>query len=314
VRRVDFHVHLLPDEYVAVLPDPARMLLPLPMPSRENLEAMMARCAIDAAVLSIGPPGAYFGDQGRANETARAANEGLAKVVRDDPSRFGALALLPLPDVASALAETAYALDVLGLDGVNLMSSVAGTYPGDPAWEPLLAELSRRGAYVYLHPGIPPYTPPLARVHPVWMYEVPFETTRAVCNLIYSGTLDRHPGVRWQLAHMGGDVPFLADRLASLADRQPDKAAGAARGLLAYLGDFYYDTGLSNSAPALAATFEVTPRNHVVFGTDWPYCALPDSGEPFPGLAVLDAGERALVESGNGSFLVPRLYRDDAIS
>lgn len=314
MRRVDFHLHLLPDEYVRMLPAAARALLPLPMPSLAALEEMMVRCAIDAAVLSVGPPGAYFGDQQRANEIARAANEELAKVVRGDPHRFAALALLPLPDVGSALAEAVYALDELGLDGVNLPSSVTGTYLGAPSWEPLMDELSRRNAYAYLHPGIPPYAPPLAGRHPVWMYEVPFETTRAVCNLIYSGTLDRHQGIRWQLAHLGGDVPFLADRLASLADREPEKATGAAKGLLAYLAEFYYDTGLSNSAPALAATWEVTPGDHIVFGSDWPYCALPSSSEPFPGLATLDAADRARIESGNGSVLVPRLFADSPVS
>lgn len=303
--RIDFHAHLLPDSYIEMLPD--TRMLPLPMPSRENLEAMMARCEIDAAVLSVGPPGAFFGDPGQAREIARAANEGLIAEARADRSRFAPLALLPLPDVEAALEELTHALDVLEFDGVTLLSNVAGTYLGDPAWEPLYAELSRRGAYVFLHPGLPPYTPPLVPEHPIWMYEVPFETTRAVSNLVYSGTLDRHPGIKWQLAHMGGDVPFLSHRLASLADRQPDKAAGAERYLLEYLPDFYYDTGLSNSAPALAATEAVAPAERILFGSDWPFCALPEQGEPFPGLSGLSPAARTAIESTNGAELVPRL-------
>jgi 6-methylsalicylate decarboxylase len=305
MTRIDFHAHLLPQAYIDLLPEGS--LFPAPSPTKGELDEMMRRCDTDAAVLSVSPPGAHFGDGGLEVEIARAANEGLAQLVAAEPTRYAALATLPVMDLAAALDEVAYSLDVLKLDGVMLLSNVAGTYLGDPAWEPLYAELSKRWAHVFLHPSFAPYPPPLAAVHPIWMYEFPFETTRAVCNLIYSGTADRCPGIRWQLAHMGGDVPFLAHRLASLAERE---SAGAAANLAApfleYLKDFYYDTGLSNNRPALAATLEVASISRVVFGTDWPYCALPDA-DPFPGLAGLTPDERRLVDAVNGADLVPRL-------
>ena len=187
-----------------------------------------------------------------------------------------------------------------------LLSNVAGTYLGDPALEPLFADLEEREAYVFVHPGFPPHALPLRQ--PVWLYEFPFETVRAVANLIYSGTLERHPGIRWQLSHLGGAVPFLAHRIASLADREPEQAAPAPAGALAYLSRLYYDTGLANNAPALAATREVTTLDHIVFGTDWPYAALPVEGDdPAPGLDVLGTGGRSAVDAGNAAALVPRL-------
>lgn len=300
MTRIDAHAHVLPPAYVDALGGVP--VLPAPL---EGLEAMMARHDIDAAVISTGPPGAFLGDAGRARELARVANEGIADIVRGAPDRFAGLALLPLPDVNGALEEISDALDRLSLDGVMLLTHVGGTYLGDRAWDPVLAELDRRGAYVFVHPTLPPYAPPIAQ-HPVWLYEFPLETVRAITQLVYAGALERFPGIRFQFAHLGGAAPFLAHRLASLAEREPAAAAAAPAGALEYLRRLHYDTGLSNNAPALAATREVTDLDHVVFGTDWPYAALPDGGDPAPDLDVLGAG-RAAVEAENIAALVPRL-------
>jgi 6-methylsalicylate decarboxylase len=279
--------------------------VPLPPTDLAGLQAAMERYEIDAAVISVGPPGAFVGDAADPRELARSANDGIADVVRDQPRRFAGLATLPLPSVEASLAELAYCLDELALDGVMLLSNVAGSYLGDSVLEPLLAALDERQAYVFLHPGFPPHALPLP--HPVWLYEFPFETVRAVANLIYSGTFARYQNIRWQLSHLGGAAPFLAHRIASLADREPEQASQAPAGALAYLRDLYYDTGLANNAPALAATRAVTDIDHIVFGTDWPYAALPpDGADPAPGLVVLGA-DRSAVDSANAGALVPRL-------
>jgi predicted TIM-barrel fold metal-dependent hydrolase len=297
--RIDCHAHVHPPAYRAPLGP-----IPLPPTDLAGLEAMMERHEIDAAVVSVGPPAAFIGDAADPRQLARLANDGIAEIVHAQPSRFAGLATLPLPNVEASLVELARCLDDLSLDGVMLLSNVAGTYLGDPSLAPLFAALNERGAYVFVHPGFPPHALPLP--HPVWLYEFPFETVRAVTNLIYTGTMERYPAIRWQLAHLGGAAPFLAHRIASLADREPDQASQAPAGALGYLRDCYYDTGLANNAPALAATREVTDLAHIVFGTDWPYAALPDAVDPAPDLAVLGV-ERAAVESDNAHALIPRL-------
>ncbi len=266
----------------------------------------MDRYEIDAAVMSLGPPGVWFGDAGLAAELARIVNEAVAGLVCSAPQRYAGLAVLPLPDVDASLEELGHALDVLALDGVALLSNVDGIYPGDERMEPVWSELDRRGAYVFLHPAPAPGGPFLSH-HPLWLYEFPFETTRAVVNLIYSGTLERSTGLRLQLAHLGGTAPFLAHRIASLAAREPDKAALAPSGALASLARCWFDTGLSNYASAVAATASVVPLERIVFGTDWPYAALPPSGDPAPELESL-GDQRALVDSLNAAALVPRLF------
>jgi 6-methylsalicylate decarboxylase len=301
--RIDCHAHVHPPAYRAALGD-----LPLPPTTLEGLQDAMERHAIDAAVVSVGPPGAFVGDAVDPRELARLANDGMAEIVRRQPNRFAGLATLPLPDVDAALAELERCYDELALDGVLLLSNVAGTYLGDETLEPLFAALDEREAYVFVHPGFPPNALPLP--HPVWLYEFPFETVRAVANVIYSGTLERHGRIRLQLSHLGGAAPFLAHRLASLADREPDQAALAPAGALTYLSRLFYDTGLTNNMPALAATLRVTDLEHVVFGTDWPYAALPTGGgDPAPDLQELGAERRAAVDGGNARALVPRLVQ-----
>lgn len=305
MKRIDAHAHVATQAYIDRVPAPGANLPKPPVVTAEQLLEMMDRYAIDAAVISTGPPGAFFGDQGAANETARLANEEIARAVAADRARFAGLAMLPLPDVDAALAELAHALDAMGLEGVMLLSHVAGTYLGDPAWEPLYAELDRRGAYVFLHPTVPANGAPLP--HPGWLYEFPFDTTRALANLIYTGTFERHPNIRWQVAHLGGATSILAHRIASLAAREPDKAAAAPAGALEYLSRLYYDTGLASNELAYSATARLAPADHIVFGTDWPYLALPEEpGDPAPELGFLPEAERAALERSNVTALVPR--------
>ncbi|MCW2995514.1 MAG: amidohydrolase 2, partial [Conexibacter sp.] len=291
--RIDAHAHVIPDAYRHELDRRQLLDFPLPPASAEGLAAMLERHAIDGAIVSPSPPGVAFGDQPLADHLARLLNEKLSAVRRDLPQCVGALAILPLPDVERALTELAYALDVLKLDGVMLLSNVLGTYLGDPALDPLMAELDRRATHVFIHPQQPPYAPPLGE-HPVWLYEYPFDTTRAVVNLIYSGTLERYPQITFQLSHLGGAAPYLGHRIASLATRVPAAGAAAPLGALAYLERLQYDTGLADNAIQLAAMRLVAPARQILFGTDWPYAPLPAAGDPQPALAAF-GDDRAAV-------------------
>jgi 6-methylsalicylate decarboxylase len=304
--RIDAHTHLFSAAYADAVAGIAGTGPRPPVLLRDDLEEYMDAYAVDAAVVSCGPPGVHFGDPGQAHELARMVNEDLAAVVRARPERFAALAILPLPDVAGALDELAFALDTLHMDGVALLSNVAGTYVGDPAWEPLYEELARRRAFVFLHPTFPPNGMPLD--YPAWLYEFPFETTRALTNLIYRGVFERYKSIRWQIAHAGGATAVLAPRIASLAERSPEDAAAAPAGVAAYLSSLFYDTGLANDELPYRAISMVAPTTQLVFGSDWPYLALPpEQGDPAPRLSFLSEEQRESLESGNVGALVPRL-------
>jgi len=258
---------------------------------------------VDAAVISMGGP---LRGSGTPAELARLLNEGFAELVREHPTRFGAIASLPLPDVDAALAELEHALDTLQLDGVLLLSNYQGVYLGDTRFDALFAELDRRGAYCFVHPDFPPVAP--LPDHPGRWYEFPFDTTRAVVNCALSGTFDRCPNVRMQWAHLGGTIPFIANRIHNQAARMPDVCAGMQLGMNDYFQRQWYDTGLSEYYGNLVATLGIAPIEHIVFGTDWPYTQLPEHGsDQQPALELLGHA-RPKVDAENAKALVPRLY------
>ncbi|MEN6591662.1 MAG: amidohydrolase family protein [Methanobacterium sp.] len=90
-----------------------------------------------------------------ARRLSRKTNEIYAGLIENHPERFGAFATLPLPDVDAAFEELEYALDVLKLDGVFLLSNYDGYYPGDTRFERLFSELNRRKVAVSVHPATP---------------------------------------------------------------------------------------------------------------------------------------------------------------
>ena len=184
------------------------------------------------------------------------------------PGRFAGLAVLPLPDVDRALSELRYALDVLGLAGVVLLSNVLGRYPGDPDWAPLFDELEAREAYVLLHPTAPPYRAAGGRASRVGL-RVPVRDHASGRELDLRRRRDRWPSIRLQVAHLGGTIPFLAERLGALVD--PALARGFLRGL-------FYDTALVSGPLALAAACEHAGPSQVVLGSDWPYVDALDPG------------------------------------
>jgi predicted TIM-barrel fold metal-dependent hydrolase len=292
--RLDMHAHVDTPRFAETLT--RRLGPPAPV---AGLKAFMESNLIDASLVSM------LGSVDVASATAaRMGNEELADVVREEPNRFGALAMVPLgkEPLDAALGELEYALDVLGMDGVILFTNYDGVYLGDPAWDELFAELERRNAYAFVHPSFPPYKLPVAK-YPPWVFEFPFETTRAITHLIYSGVVSRYPNVRMQFAHLGGTAPFLAHRIASLAAREPAWEVDA----LADLGRLFYDTALANNMIAFSTAADVAPVEHVVFGTDWPYLANVAGQDITQEFDSLDTATRAKVHVQNAAALVPRL-------
>jgi predicted TIM-barrel fold metal-dependent hydrolase len=132
-HRIDVHHHIVPPEYVRALADCGVTDaggMPFPQWQVESSLDLMDRHGIDAAITSISCPGVYFGDPAFARDLARRCNELSARLVSDHPRRFGAFAVLPLPDVDAALLEMDYALDTLKLDGVTLLASIGNRYLG----------------------------------------------------------------------------------------------------------------------------------------------------------------------------------------
>jgi len=257
--RIDVHHHVVPPQY-------ADESMPIKLPDAERQLQSMEDWHIQTAITSL-TPRVILKNLHRLREVARGCNEFQAERIRAHPSRFGAFALLPLPDVDGALEEISYALDVLHLDGIGLFSSVSDRYLGDSLFDPVFDELDRRGAVVFIHPTHCE-APEHMQLHaPPFVVEYVFDTTRAVVNLIYSGTLRRHPKMRFIVAHGGGTVPFLAQRIASMEGHR--SAKGVAE-VIPTLRSLYYEIASTTSAFALRSLQGLAEPTHVLWGSDLP--------------------------------------------
>lgn len=311
-HRIDLHGHALPPEYRASLLENGYATIggyPTPQWSPERAIDFMDRYGIQTQVLSLSDPGVSYLSGGEARDMARYCNSYAAGLFRRYPKRFGALAVLPMPDVTASVAEIEYALDVLKLDGVVLLSAYDGVYLGHPQFEPVMAALARRNAFVFVHPAaIPAENKPDLPV-PDFLYEFTFDTTRAVAQLMYGGTVTRYPSIRFLLAHAGGTVPYLSYRL-GLAGEVGFPGQAAPSGIAARIRNFFYDTAISPSRAAMGSVLEVTSLDHIMFGSDWPFSELlfTGSGDPQPQLSnTFSSSDRLQIERANALRQLPRL-------
>src|ERR1700730_6867920 len=157
-RRIDVHFHHIPPFYreavYAAGRGPAIGKYPDWTP-QIALDVMDAH-GIEVALTSLAQPGVGFGTPAGAQALARRCNDYAAELVARWPSRFGALATVPMWSMDGAHDEIAYALDVPGFDGVSVFASYGEKFLGDRELDPLLEMLDARGAVVFVHPGLHP--------------------------------------------------------------------------------------------------------------------------------------------------------------
>ena len=290
----DVHTHLLPPFLVDALEAAGRKpsLQNFPKWTPEAQLRLMDQIGVERALLSVSTPGVHFGDDRAAAALARQSNEYCAELIAGEP-RFGAFAALPLPFVDGAIEELRYALGALRLDGIGLFASYGETFLGDPTLEPVMAELQRWKAAVFVHPMGHPSSRALRTQAPLWMAEYPIDTTRAAVNLIVSGALDRAPDVKLILAHSGGALPFLQPRLSAMslidgryAHLSPERVDRA-------IASLFYETAQAAGAASFAALSVVTTPDHILFGSDFPYCgeaAIKAMRQGYGAFAAADPG------------------------
>jgi predicted TIM-barrel fold metal-dependent hydrolase len=163
---------------------------------------------------------------------------------------------------------------------------------------------------VFVHPTTPPDAPLAGLDLPVFAVEFVVDTTRAVANLVFSGTLERHPGISFILAHAGGFAPYIAARLQRAWEGMPAAQERAPAGVVAYLRRLYYDTAVSASPYALPSVLALAGPGHLCFGTDFPFVPEAVVAETVDGLAVhtgLGTAERTAVERETALGLLPSL-------
>ncbi len=303
-RRIDVHHHLLPPEYVKAVGN-AALGAPIGRSSgpswtvADSLEAM-DRFGIETAITSISSPGIPLEDPKAVQRVARACNEFARQMTVDHPGRFGVFAVLPLPDVAMSLDEVNYAYDVLHADGIVLHTNYRALYLGDPHFAPLMEELNRRRAVVFVHPTVCTCTLGAIPGLPPASIEYPHETTRTIASLLFNGAFKNNPDIRFIFSHAGGTIPFLVNRIAALPGTAPE-------GPLPLLRRQYYDLAQSANPQAMGPLLGMVNVSQVVFGTDFPFVRAIDTVVDGIAHARLQAADVQKIGRDNALALFPRL-------
>lgn len=227
--------------------------------------------------------GGSYGDQvytgTEAGRTmARKLNDFAAKIVSDHPQKFGFFAVIPFPDADGSLKELEYCYDTLKCDGVGILSSIGDKWPGHASFLPAWTEMNRRKAVAFIHPYVPKCCRDLIPYGEASV-ERDFDTTRAVTNLLYTGTLSKLPDIRYIINHSGAAVPVMAGRI---KDRVPGAASYPAKpqtagitpntpqGVFYELRKLYYECAHATYSAAMAALTNFAPPSQYLFGTDFP--------------------------------------------
>jgi len=151
------------------------------------------------------------------------------------------LRVVPMWDVAHAVAEVAYSLDELKLQGVCLFASYGERFLGDSWSNPVLEALNGPAAVVFVHPALHPCEAAAQPALPEVYDGISVRHDRAAVNLVFRWRDRALPRIRFVLAHAGGSCPIFAWRLSvSRYDRRPDGTI-VTPGRYSRLRRFWYD-------------------------------------------------------------------------
>jgi 6-methylsalicylate decarboxylase len=299
-HRIDVHHHIVP---------PAQRKMNIERRGGKGGPAWSPQMSLDDmdkagvaySLTSILNPGPWYGKiEEPSRQLARECNDYAAKLRSDHPNRFGIFAAIAPVDVEGSLKEIEYAYGSLKAEGIALWTSYDGKYLGNETFVPVLEELNRRKAVVYVHP-----TPPECCANvvvPPSAIEYATDTTRTVASLIFEKprSAAKFPDIRWIWSHSGGTIPFLTSRFTRLAwERKMEDPTPI-------LQKHYYEIAQGNTAGQFAALMKMVTISQVMFGSDYPY---RDAKEAADGLVAykFSAADQLAIDNGNALKMFPNI-------
>jgi len=325
--KLDVFNHILPKAYferlVEIIPD-KRMLDFYPrLPTLWDLDARLA--LLDEfddyqQVLSLAnPPLELLAAPEDSPALTRLANDGMAALCKSYPDRFPAFtASLPMNNPDAAVAEAERAIGELDARGVQVFTNVRGKPLSAPEFDAVFGCLAGHDLPVWVHPmrgpNHPDYPTEERSEHEIWFtFGWPYETSACMTRLIFAGLFDRYPGIKIITHHMGGMIPFFANKIAlgfeqifgNDRERNPlAERAGLKRQPIEYFRMLYGDTALNGSVPSTVCGHAFFGSGRSLFATDAPFDAR--GGRDFIGdtiaaidLLAISGHDRARIFGGN---------------
>lgn len=324
MKIIDFHNHHYPPDYIEALraeqgavrvTDDADGNPVLHSPGDYNVavpghrdisfrEQILEEEGIDMQVLTLTSPGTHLSPPAQSVALSRIVNNSFAVIMREHPDRFTALGTLPLNDPGAAVIELERAILELGMRGIMLFSNINGIPLHHESFLPLYEKADELNAVFYIHP-----------IHPVgveamtdyWLMPLvgfTFDTTLAAAGLVFSGIVERFPSITWVLAHLGGAIPYLAERLDRGYHAFEECREHINRLPSEQLKDFYYDT-VNFDPHALQLAIEFAGSSHLLAGSDYPHM-IGSLSSMMESIRMLDIPEEEKVDilGGNAQRLL----------
>jgi aminocarboxymuconate-semialdehyde decarboxylase len=240
----------------------------------------MAKDGFDTQVLiPNNAPFYYDVDGSMGASVSRSFNQAIARILKRHPSKFIGVATAPLQDVKLAIEETEYAIKELGLNAVIVYQNINGKDLDSEFLWPFYECVDRLGVPLLVH-GVD--SGPLMGVERFARFNLdvclgfPFEVFMAISALIFSGTVDRFPQLRWGFFEVGiGFIPWLIDRLETTYDARSAAREHAKRRPRECFDNFYFSFGADDST--LPEVVKRIGSSKLMIGSDYPH---PDGTFP----------------------------------
>ena len=324
MRIIDFHNHYYPPAYIDALKSgqstvhvtidaDGNPLLHYPgdynvaVPGHRDIayrEQVLIENGVDTQVVTLTTPGTHVEEAATAERFASLVNDDFASVVQRSHGRFTALATLPLNDPAASVKELERACRELNLPGAMLFSNVNGTGLDDQRFWPLYEMANELGAVLYIHPTSPVGVEAMTGFWLMPLVGFLFDTTLAAAKLVFSGVPERFPEIQWALCHLGGAIPYLAERLDRGFHAFPDCRAHIDRPPSDYLKKFYFDT-VNFNPDAIELAIKFAGVDQILAGSDYPHQigSIPRMLETIRAMALSDE-QRSAILGGNAARLL----------
>lgn len=321
---IDFHNHYYPPGYLKALQsgesavrvtidDHGNPLLHYPgdyniaVPGQRDLNVrrkMLDDLGIDMQVYTLTTPGTHVESPATAARLASLVNDEFAEGIAAHKGRFSALATLPLNDPAASVKELERAMRELHLPGAMLFSNVNGVALADERFLPLYAAADELGAVLYIHPTHPVGVEAMTDFWLMPLVGFVMDTTLAASKLVFTGIPEKFPRIRWALTHLGGTIPYIAERLDRGWRAFKECRVNIERPPSEYLKKFYFDT-VNFNLDALKLAIAFAGADHLLAGSDYAH----QIGSPRLMLESIRAleiseGEREGILGGNAARLL----------